>query len=52
MVVDCGGEGAFGALLADNEGVEVLFEEGGGDAGRGVGVAEGALGDVDVSIRD
>ena len=25
VVVDCGGEGAFGAVLADDEGVEMLF---------------------------
>ena len=44
VVVDCGGEGAFRALLADDELVEVLLEDGGGDAGWGVGVAEGTLG--------
>ena len=43
VVVDRGGKGAFGAVLADDEGVEVGFEGCGGYAGWGVGVAEGAL---------
>ncbi len=43
MVVDRGGEDAFGAGLADDEGVEVGFEGGRGYRGWGVGVSEGAL---------
>jgi hypothetical protein len=38
VVVDGGGEGAFGAVLADDEGVEVVFEGGGPDWGWLVGV--------------
>ena len=43
MVVDGSREGTFGAFLADDKGVEVGFEEGRGDAGWGVGIAERAL---------
>jgi hypothetical protein len=44
VVVDGGGEGAFGAVLADDEGVEVVFEGGGPDGGWLVGVFEWAFG--------
>ena len=43
MVVDGSRESAFGAFLADDEGVEVGFEKGRGYAGWGVGIAERAL---------
>lgn len=43
MVVDGGGEGAFGTLLADDKGIEVLFKGAGRYAEWSVSVSERAL---------